>query len=196
MTKLASDRKDINGKWLRSFSDNKVEFRTVSGSRWYGMISRCKFGGVHPQTSYAGCTVSDSFKDFQQFTDWHVSQIGYCLEGYDIDKDFLGDGKIYSEDVCVLIPNALNKFLTYENNTNSGLPIGVSVDNRYMDRYRTHIRIGSSRYHLGTFRNAEDAGNAWVVAKKKEAARWYQRLLNKEFVVDARVIEALYRWEP
>ena len=196
MAKLTNDVKDSSGKWLKGFSIGGVEFRTQSAVKWYSMLSRCSHNYADVYSSYRGCAVSDTFKDFQLFTDWHTKQVAYGISGYDMDKDFIGCGKIYSESNCVLIPQALNKFLTYNTKSNSGLPIGVDIDKRYGDRYRTSIRTGESKRYLGTFRNLEDAGEAWIKAKKIEATRWMHRLLAGEFIVDSRVIDALEVWEP
>lgn len=49
----------------------------------------------------------------------------YLREGYHLDKDIMGDGSIYSPQVCRFVPQAINNLLVSKCNTNRDLPEGV-----------------------------------------------------------------------
>lgn len=89
-------------------------------SLWKSMLHRVynpKFLLLNP--TYVGCEVSLNFKDYTYFHDWCNQQVGFGLEGFQLDKDLLFKGnKVYSEDTCVFIPSIINSTLWY------------SVDNR------------------------------------------------------------------
>lgn len=160
------------------------------------MLARCKEGGIYQRNAptYIGCKMSENFKDFKKFEIWHRSQIGYGCDDYDIDKDLLIEGnKLYSEDTCVLIPAALNAFLTFRQTTKNSLPIGVCEQR--IGKFKAAIKIDGCVKYLGVFNTAVDAGNAYVIAKELEAKRWIFRLENQEFLVDRRAIERLKNWK-
>lgn len=78
---------------------------------WHGMLVRCYdevFQGKNP--TYKNCGVSDNFKSYKYFYDWCQFQKGFGLHGWQLDKDLLGDGFLYSEGNCVFIPQRLNSF--------------------------------------------------------------------------------------
>lgn len=109
------DRK-INGAWVkREWTDSGVRHHTKSYRLWCDIKLRCIDGGKYQQgkPTYAGCTMSEDFKNYQYFAEWCQSQVGYGLPDYQIDKDLLVTGnKIYGENTCVFIPSLLNMFIT------------------------------------------------------------------------------------
>ena len=191
------DYKNDDGFWVKSFSTPDDHFRTKSSVTWGSMNTRCKSGGMCQvrQPTYIGCSMSDNFKDFQYFTDWYTEQIGYDFEDYHLDKDILVKGnKIYSEDICVLVPAKLNTFFISCQAARGVWPRGVSFHRRTLT-YDAKISIdGNYRKHLGCYSNPEDASQAYITAKEAEGRRWYDRLVNKEFIVDDRVIEIMSKW--
>mgnify|MGYP006374771823 FL=1 len=67
---------------------------------WVSMIARCynqKLKSKYP--AYKDCTVSDNFKNYSYFYEWCQNQIGFGVDGFQLDKDFLSncDKKIYTE---------------------------------------------------------------------------------------------------
>ena len=48
--------------------------------------------------------------------------------------------------------------------------------------------------HIGYYLTIAEAEEAYIRCKEKEARRWYNRLLDGEFIVDSRVIERMKSW--
>lgn len=187
------DFKNSFGMWVKKCAGKD----TYSYAKWYAMVARCKVGGCvqqrHP--SYVGCTMSENFKDFQFFASWITQQVGYGIDGYQLDKDCLIEkNKLYSEDTCVLIPNGLNSFLTSK----------VQEDNKYSQGVTLHKPTGLFRAKLGTnnekvclgyFKTLEEASSVYRSAKEEDAYRWYNLLLRGDVLVDERVTERMRVWK-
>jgi hypothetical protein len=189
--------KNARGLWLQYVSENRKCIWTQSGRVFNDMNNRCIVGGAvqKKQPTYVGCTTSINFKEFQYFANWHMAQIGFGLETYELDKDFIIPGnKLYSEDTCVLIPSALNTFFGDSRKIRGNYPQGV-VWHPQRERFQAQIRIGEKYKYLGLFDTPELAFTAYKKAKEDEARRWYNRLLAGEFPVDPRVIERMRVWE-
>lgn len=177
--------------WVKWVTLEGVQCLTVSANAWYGVVNRCKDGGSTKKRrhSYADCTMSDEFKDFQIFADWYVAQIGYGMKGYELDKDMLVKGnKLYSKETCVLIPSALNSFLT-ASKTNKVCATGV--DRVRSGRYRAIASVGGISKYLGTYDTEDEARVAYLVGRNSAIRLWQDRINSGETVVDNRVIGAL-----
>lgn len=192
-----NDFKSRAGLWVRSMSHKNTCYQTFSCNRYDNIKLRCLTGGSvqqkHP--SYVGCYMSDNFEDFQYFADWHTSQVGYNCDNYDLDKDLLIEGnKEYSEKYCVLIPKSLNVFLTDKKMVTGKSPIGYYWNTDHL-KYRAKVSCPErGEVGLGYFDRKEDAFEAYKFAKESIARRWCERLENREFVVDERVIERMRNW--
>lgn len=183
----------IHGRWATAKRVNGSVYHTVSYSKWTSMVKRCKAVGKKDRT-YADCEVGEYFSGYQRFAEWHVHQIGYDTEGYHLDKDLLVAGnRIYTPDVCVLIPHELNAFLLDSAASRGSAPRGVHF-NKAHNKYRAYITIGGEQTHLGYSEEVDEAYEVYVKAKEKEALRWHSRLTSGEYVVDPRVIERLASW--
>ena len=191
------DDKNVEGIWIKSYSIEGIQHFTKSYQTWNAMNMRCKVGGSRQRIfkSYVGCTVEGSFKNFQLFTDWYVRQIGYDIKGYHLEKDILVEGnKVYSENTCCLVPPELNAFLLDSRKARGEFPQGVSF-HKSSKKFRAYISIDGKPQHIGLYETSKEAEQAYKVAKNNEAQRWYQRLLNKEFLVDPRVIDRMRTWK-
>lgn len=83
---------------------------------WYNMKSRVK-----NNPSYKDCAIvrnGGSFLNFKTFYDNNY------IENYELDKDLLGDGKLYSPETCCFVPHKINTLLKTQRK-DSFLPIGV-----------------------------------------------------------------------
>jgi hypothetical protein len=186
--------KDSFGNYKKYISKDGKRIWTKSGQTWNAMRARCKVDGCvqNKFDNYIGCYLSDNFKNYNYFVEWHEAQIGFDLTGYDLDKDLLIPGnKIYSENTCVLIPCQLNSFMTTGNSSRGLYPQGVNFD---AGKYRAALKINGKHKHIGHFMTPELAYNAYKLAKQAEAKRWAKRLELGEFTVDFRVITALKNW--
>lgn len=191
------DYKNAAGKWAKYKVIEGKHLQTYSYQRWTCMRKRCKEGSTYQEKrpTYVGCRMSALFTDFQSFTDWHTSQVGYGLQGYHMDKDILSEGnKLYSESNCVLVPQQLNLFLTACDAARGAYPQGVHW-NKKKKKFSANLNISGKRKHIGHYTTPEAASFAYKAAKEAEAYRWYERLKVGEFVVDERVIERMRTWE-
>lgn len=182
MTNKVDDFKDSSEKWVYRFTRPDGErFFTGAGMLWHGMIQRTNPNGKKQQTSplYKGSV--NMFKDFQSFASWCQTQVGY-KDGFQLDKDILVKGNlIYSEDHCVFVPQEINKLFTKRTRLRGKLPIGVTMDR---GSFRASCSRGlKSSKHLGNFKSAELAFNAYKVFKEayiqQQAELWKDRISPK-----------------
>lgn len=124
---------------------------------WIHMIHRsCGKVSTH-YPSYQGVSVCDEWRYFMNFRSWWVENY---REGWCLDKDLIGNGKIYSPDVCIYIPQQLNKLLNVCSAKRgevllgvykSGRNFGVAISNPISGR---HERIGG-------FKTEQEAHATW-----------------------------------
>jgi len=178
----------VDGRWMQTY----LKERTRSMSKWRSMIDRCRAINKAYAT-YAKCSVSEAFLDFQAFTDWHVVQVGYGSD-YHLDKDLLVPGnEEYSPGSCVLLPQELNLFIRPSVSRKGNLPQGVSFDEE-RGKYVAGISLNNASIYVGRFDTEREARMAYCEVKDSLASEWVKRLLSKEFVVDERVILAMKEW--
>lgn len=183
-----------NGLWAKTRTENGVLYNCMSFSVWCSMRHRCVAGGKLQAKSknYVGCAMSELFKDYQSFTDWHVEQIGFGIPGYQLDKDLLvPHNKLYSENTCVLLPGAFNSFLAF-GSERSELPPGVS---KSLSKFRAKAFVLGVSKNLGTYATKEAAFTAYCEAKNGEAAHWLRVFKRGGFPVDDKVVTALREFD-
>ena len=178
----------LDGSWAQYEINNRKTIWTESGIVWNNIRNRCnpsnKWQKLVP--SYQGCTMSNNFKNFQFFVEWHMQQIGFGVEGYQIDKDILFEGnKEYHEDRCVIVPSALNAFFIRHNN--NGLPHGVSY-HKASGKFRATMTSFGKAYHIGLYLTVEEAELAYNQQKKKEALKWVSFIKEFNIYLDKRVL--------
>lgn len=148
----------INGKLTKSYH------------LWFEMLKRAyssKYIQRYP--TYRGCTVHDSWLNFQVFAEW-VDKNYYKIEGEQIclDKDILYKGnKIYSSETCVFVPQSINKLFTKSDKCRGDLPIGVSYY-KSNKKYVTHCNMDGKKKHLGYYDSPEQAFEVYKQYKEKE----------------------------
>lgn len=144
---------------------------------WASILWRCydiKFLSRTP--TYASATICDQWRAFSEFRKWWIAN---QVDGWHIDKDLLSDGKVYSPDTCIFIPQWLNKFTLGRDACRGDYPIGVhySKRDRAFQAYCSHpFRNGNG--NLGYFKNKESASNAWL-KRKLEIARELKHLMDE-----------------
>ena len=77
---------------------------------WRNMLRRC-YSEKHRASSksYAGCTVSADWHNFQNFAEWFIAKMPKDGGDYDLDKDTLVPGnKLYSPSTCLIIERRTN----------------------------------------------------------------------------------------
>lgn len=181
-------------KWQHLSKDSEGK-HTKPYDQWHQMRQRCKLGGLW-QTKYicyAGCHHQDSWESYDQFYSWAEQQVGFLAvdsegKGYQLDKDFLLKGNLrYSEDLCVFIPQSLNKFLTLSSKARGAYPVGVCRHAKN-GNFMGYIGSGYNKTHLGVFATPELAFQAYKVAKESKAKNLAEKYKG---LVDDRVITAL-----
>jgi len=157
------------------------------------MLQRC-YGDVcqEKQPTYIGCSVSDNFKYYPYFKDWCSAQTGFNLDGFALDKDLLSKGnKIYSEDLCVFVPQEINNLITRSDKSRGEFLIGVSY-HRASCKFVSVVSINGGLKHLGCFDTEAMAFQAYKIAKENQikvmANKWKDR-------IDIRAYEALINYQ-
>lgn len=160
---------------------------------WKGMLKRCyceKYKKKYP--TYAGCSVSDNFKSYSYFYDWCHKQIGFDGDNWQLDKDLLLRGnKLYSEELCVFLPNEINSLIRIRTSKKGDLPMGVSV-NPWSGRFFSKMRKNGKMFYIGTYDDPESAFFAYKKAKED----YVQSVVGKyKGVIDDRAYDTLSKFE-
>lgn len=96
----------------------------------------------------------------------------------DLDKDLLGNGKLYSPETCVFVDKEVNYTLTVKSNLGD-LPIGVSVShNKYQVIPYYRARIGDK--WLGHFKDKTTAHKRWQEGKIEILTHLYLKQTDKK----------------
>ena len=165
---------------------------------WSGMLERCTGKWHDRYTSYYGVSCSENFKRYSFFYEWCQEQKGFDIKddngkSWCLDKDILVKGnKVYSEDVCVFVPQRINKLLTNRKKERGEQLIGVSWysrDQNYVSRCNNGTGVPK---HLGYFGTEMEAFLAYKSFKEhyiKEIANDYRTQL------DPRAYQALMNYQ-
>lgn len=146
-------------------------YQTVNGLKtccgayqsWKGMIRRCyskKYHIDHP--TYIGVTVCDEWRSFMAFRSWWVENY---VDGFQLDKDIIGSGRVYSPDFCIYVPQWLNSFMNSSGASRGNFKIGCYFDeqNRKFRAQCGHPFYGVR--FIGLFNTEQEAHLAWVKEK-------------------------------
>ena len=130
------------------FNDRKYPTKvdgkhTNEYSAWQNMLLRCTPAWWSKHPTYTGVSCSDNFKSYSFFYEWCQTRIGfYNKEGnernWQLDKDILLKGnKVYNEDICVFVPQKVNKLIVKGDAVRCEYPVGVYLHkhtNKFMAR--------------------------------------------------------------
>ena len=161
---------------------------------WCSMLQRCYSNTSKKKNpTYEGCEVSDKFKSYEYFYEWCNKQVGFNMDGFELDKDLLVKGnKVYSEDSCVFIHKNINLLLTKREVSRGKHLIGVCWCNTNKAFVaRVGINKGKPK-HLGFFKTEIEAFSAYKQAKesfvKEQAEKWKSQ-------IDIRAYNTLMNYE-
>ena len=159
---------------------------------WADMLERCYSEKLHKKhPTYRTCKVSDKFKDYEYFTKWCHSQIGFNNDTWTLDKDLLIKGnKIYSEDTCCFIPQELNKVLVKSDKIRGDNLIGVYYCKRKR-KYKATLSVSGKTTSLGHYNTEFEAFIAYKDGKEEHIKSLAEKWKDK---IDVRVYEALMNW--
>lgn len=148
-------------KW-KSKTVNSEGKQLKQYTQWCGMINRA--GGKHSK-SYSNVSVSENFKDYDFYLEWASHQKGWLLEEsgklWNLDKDIVGDGTIYSEHTCVFVPPRINYLFCYKQGNND-YPRGVSLENNKNKYQAKGFNSSGSASHIGYYYSVEEAHKAYL----------------------------------
>ena len=160
---------------------------------WQSMLERCfseKLKQKYP--TYNDVTCSEEWLLMTSFIEDVSKMKGYGLKGWELDKDILVKGnKLYSKETCCFVPAEVNLLLTKSDKSRGEWPIGVDFHKRYL-KFGARLRINGETKYLGYFTTAEEAFQAYKLAKEayiKVVANKWKHLL------DERVFQALMVYE-
>ena len=176
--------------------DGKIEVdgrKTKEYKLWNGMLERCfsdKFKQKHP--TYEGVTCSKEWLSMTKFIEDVSKMKGFGLDGWELDKDILHKGnKLYSKDTCCFVPKEVNTLLIKCDKARGEWPVGVCF-HKPTGKFMARLNSNGKKKHLGRFTTADEAFQAYKVAKEahiKVVAQKWQHLL------DERVFQALMAYE-
>lgn len=143
MVKVLADFKGMDGQWVKTITLNGKRFETRAYKLWRNVKRRTYANGVtqrrHP--TYVGVSLSENFENFQFFAEWCNMQVGYGVEGFELDKDLLVKGnRVYGEHTCVFLPKKINCALIRPSDRENGSFIGTSVSG---DKYAAFASDGN-----------------------------------------------------
>lgn len=135
---------------------------------WRNMKERCNKASKR-NPSYLESGVIDDWYTFSNFKAWMEGQ---PWQGNELDKDILGDGKLYSPNTCCFVPSWVNLLLVLSNSSRGEYPVGVSYMKRpsgmsreLVNPYQSYVKSGDKKKHLGMFSTAMQAHKAWQAEK-------------------------------
>ena len=124
---------------------------------WTHMIHRA-YGKVKTHfPTYEGVEVCEEWRSFMAFRDWWICA---HVQGWCMDKDILGNGKLYSPDTCLYIPQWLNKFMNISEASRGNSPIGTTKSGNGFNAHVKNPVTGKHEY-LGHFKSAAEGSAAW-----------------------------------
>lgn len=168
-------------------------------SLWSGMLRRCAKTYQEKHPTYTGTTCSENFKSFTFFYEWCNNQIGFNNQDengryWQLDKDIIIKGnKTYSEDVCVFVPQKVNKLLIRRDKNRGEYPLGVCWS-KWTSKFYATCCVGGANLnrHIGYFDSVKEAFFSYKAAKEayiKQVAEDYKSSL------DQRAYQALMNYQ-
>lgn len=153
--------------------------RDPAYQKWVSMIKRSYCPKYHKnKPTYKDVEVCEEWKTYSNFLAWAL-QYGDVSE-LQLDKDFIGDGKLYSPENCMFIPHYLNSFLV----KSSRVPTFTWKEriNKYEVAVSKRILgLGTTGAYEGVYSTLEEATKVYWIAKKK-------------LLVD--ILETMYKQDP
>lgn len=157
---------------------------------WQRMLTRCYSEAEQQKdksASYKGCLVTEDWHNFQNYIAWYKSQPSWEDETLQIDKDLLGNGRLYSSENCCLVPIEINIFLSGLVNLDRKLPLGVQYIRPRTSGSKEGYVAKSSEHgndvYLGYYNTPEEAYEVYKKYKEnraKELASIYVDKINSK----------------
>lgn len=165
--------------------------KTLEYKYWQKMLMRCYDSSSKFNSSYVDCSVSENFKNYSYFYEWCQNQVGFGIDGFQLDKDLMIKGnKVYSEDSCSFVPREVNNIFVSVKSRRGSCPIGVSFDKR-VGKFEAYCHVYGKRKHLGFYADKELA-----FLEYKKCKEWYVKIIAEKHKnnIDVRVYKSLMNW--
>lgn len=157
------------------FLCDEIECNKHIYCRWKDIERRCYDSKCASFANYGakGVTVSEEFKKYSSFKNWYLEHWD-GNEDYEVDKDCksLETSKIYSSDTCILIPSAINSFIS---------TLGKGI---YKTKYNTY-NVRLRRKFLKENKNFKSFEEA--VSYKKEKDLEYLDILLSQYNINEEI---------
>lgn len=116
--------------------------------------------------TYRGCQIDPLWLRFtiflKWFNDWE-SKYG-STENQQLDKDYLGNGKLYSEKTCCFLPSNWNNLFIDHGLKCGAYPQGVYWK-KNKKKFHSTIKNFNKSIHLGYFNTLQEAAGTYLIAK-------------------------------
>lgn len=144
--------------------NGRVTFSCPYYRKWTAMLKRVKSRvSLKSRPTYEDVKVCEEWLMFSNFKAWMEQQ---DWEGKHLDKDLLGDGKLYSPDTCCFLTHGLNNFLCDAKANRGDYPVGVSYHGlKGLFRAYCNDPETTKTKHLGYYNTPEEAHLAWKTFK-------------------------------
>lgn len=162
------DQQSPSGLWLKNITVNGRSIKTRAGRLWNNLVTRTT--GRHKDSCYDFAV--NGFEDFQEFAGWCQSQHGYLNQeenGYfwQLDKDILSDGKVYSPETCCFVTAKINSFTILQTGQ-KGLLTGVRHYPENSSKFTAAgYDVDGKKVYLGSFVTEQAAHDAWFKYKQE-----------------------------
>lgn len=157
---------------------------------WSAMFRRC-FSEAETSKSrfYLGVEIAVDWHNFSNFNSWAILQ--KFEEGWQLDKDILGNRKLYSPENCCFIPKEINQALILPRASLSDEHlVGMYYDAR-LNKYIAQARVGKTNSYIGCFETQEEAYIAYKSVKEPYIRSLAEKWKDK---IDTKVYEKLIQF--
>lgn len=165
------------GDGLYTYKVHKEAYTT-----WVNMLQRCyseQYKADHK--TYMGCSVVKEWHNFQNFAAWYYENYA---TGFALDKDILGNGKVYSPTTCCFVPPEINSFFIEAGD-------GVCFAER-AGKYQVSIKYNNSNRFVGYY---DSYDVAILVYRQEKAIKAKYLAVKYAELLDENVINKLIEWE-
>lgn len=151
---------------------------------WFTMVRRCYDKSKSPFNTYDNCVVSDEFLNFSSFKVFYEAN---AVDGYVMDKDILGCGRLYDSDTVIFVPAWVNSFVVgFSRRMNQEAQTG---------KFKCQVRdpFNGKRLTIGRFDSEIEAKKALAQAKIEMVMRNKDAFTSARHGLDDLVINKINR---
>lgn len=142
---------------------------------------------------YRDVRICEEWYNLQNFVEWSLKQQGCGSVDdkgvqFQLDKDIVGSGKLYSPENCVYIPKDVNIFFSKKRVGKHGRGVKEVRKKGKIQGYSASVSVFGVDTYLGFFNTPEEAQDVHDIAKREVADKIAEKWEGK---IDERVIDKL-----